>query len=228
MYFPWVGLLEQIRLADVFVHYDDVQFSKGSFSNRVQVKTAQGLRWMTVPLRGVHMGQRINEVSLVNPLDWQARHLALLSQAYRRAPHVEEMLALVRSVFEAAPGTLADLGIAGTEAMCRFLRMPERRFVRASTLGIGGSGSARVLEIVLSFGGTRYVTGHGAAGYLDHESFEKAGVEVCYMDYRKTPYRQQNGDFNPYVTGLDLIANLGADGGEIVSSGTVNWRQFVR
>ena len=30
MYFPWVGMLEQIRLADVFVFYDDVQFSKAA------------------------------------------------------------------------------------------------------------------------------------------------------------------------------------------------------
>ena len=51
MYFPWVGMLEQIRLADVFIHYDDVQFSKGSFSNRVQVKQPDGTSaWMTIPL----------------------------------------------------------------------------------------------------------------------------------------------------------------------------------
>ena len=35
MLFPWVGLLEQIMLADVLVNYADVQFSKGSFTNRV-------------------------------------------------------------------------------------------------------------------------------------------------------------------------------------------------
>jgi hypothetical protein len=174
------------------------------------------------------LGQRINEVVLAQPQDWLAQHLALLDQAYKRAPHTEEMLALVRGVFEEGPDTLADLGIAGTEAMCRFLRLPERRFVRASALDIRGSGSARVLAIVRSFGGTVYITGHGAADYLDHESFEKAGVEVRYMDYRKTPYSQQHGDFTPYVTALDLIANLGADGAEIVSSGTVNWRQFVQ
>lgn len=38
MFFPWVGFLEQLKLVDVYVFYDDVQFSKGSFTNRVQVK----------------------------------------------------------------------------------------------------------------------------------------------------------------------------------------------
>ncbi len=61
--FPWVGLLEQVRLCDICVHYDDVQFSKGSFTNRVQLKLADGSRWMTVPLANFHLGQLINQSS---------------------------------------------------------------------------------------------------------------------------------------------------------------------
>jgi hypothetical protein len=34
--------------------------------------------------------------------------------------------------------------------------------------------ATRPLDLVLSVGGTRYVTGHGAADYLDHEAFEAA------------------------------------------------------
>ena len=49
MYFPWRGLLDQIRQADVFVYYDDVQLVRG-FCNRVHVKTLQGYKWITVPL----------------------------------------------------------------------------------------------------------------------------------------------------------------------------------
>ncbi len=40
MLFPWVGMLEQIRLSDTYVFYDDVQFSTGPGNrvSRVQVK----------------------------------------------------------------------------------------------------------------------------------------------------------------------------------------------
>ena len=51
MFFPWVGFLEQLKLADVYVFYDDVQFSKGGFTNRAQVKANDGVKWMTVPLQ---------------------------------------------------------------------------------------------------------------------------------------------------------------------------------
>ena len=58
MFFPWVGFLEQMRLADVYVHYDDVQFSKGSFTNRVQIKTPEGFIWLTAPLRNLRAGRK--------------------------------------------------------------------------------------------------------------------------------------------------------------------------
>ena len=49
MYFPWIGLFDQIRLADKFIFYDDVQLTRG-FYNRVQVVQANGTKFITVPL----------------------------------------------------------------------------------------------------------------------------------------------------------------------------------
>src|SRR5947209_7942610 len=86
MFFPWVGLLEQVRLADAYVHYDDVQFSRGHFANRVQVKAPGGSRWLTVPLRDLHLGQKINEVRPDDRKNWRGQHIELLEQLYRDAP----------------------------------------------------------------------------------------------------------------------------------------------
>ena len=83
------------------------------------------------------------------------------------------------------------------------------------------SGPGEVLDVVKSQGGTVYVTGHGAKDYLDHEMFEREGVQVRYMDYRKTLYPQQHGEFTPFVSILDLIANLGRDGARVIDSPAV-------
>jgi len=228
MLFPWVGLLEQVRLADVFVHLDDVQFSKGSFVNRVQLKTARGPEWLTVPLEALRLGQRIDEVRVAPAARWVPRHLEALSDALRDAPHVDEALRLAGEVYALGHDRLGPLARASTMALVRHLGLDAgRRFVDVEQLGVGGRGSARVLEIVRALGGTTYVTGHGAARYLDHEAFERAGVEVAYMDYRREPYPQSHGAFTPYVTGLDLVAHRGRDGIRHVVSGTVPWRAFI-
>jgi hypothetical protein len=228
MLFPWVGLFEQIRLADVYVHYPDVQFSKGSFVNRVQVKTAAGSRWLTIPLRAVELGQRIDEVLIDDRRDWRRSHLDLLEQALGGAPYRDDALGLVRRTYAGGSQRLVDLVIAGMQACVEYLGLDrDRRFLDSRSLDQPGAGTDRVLSIVGALGGRTYVTGHGARNYLDHDAFEHAGVSVEYMDYRKLEYRQLHGPFTPYVSILDPIANLGGEAARLVTSGTIHWRQFA-
>ncbi len=229
MLFPWIGLFEQIRLANVYVHYIDVQFSKGSFTNRVQVKTTAGIDWLTVPVRHEKLGMEIRHTR-INPVQpWQRKHLQTLRQAYARAPYAADMLALVESVYAHRDDTIAALAIRGIEAVCAYFGLAAgRRFLQSSELETGGSGSERVLAIVQRLGGSVYVTGHGALNYLQHGLFEQKGIEVRYMDYAKNPYPQLHGAFTPYVTILDLIANAGPGGRDFINSGTKNWREFVQ
>ena len=228
MLFPWVGMLEQIRLADTFVFYDDVQFSKGSFTNRVQLKTAQGMAWMTVPLRGLSFGQKIQEVLLDTRQDWRAQHLALLRQAYADAPFRADMLALVDAVYGQPHTTIGALSEASMRSLCRYFGLDQgKRFCHIGELAVPGKGSQRVLDIVRGLGGERYITGLGASKYLEHEAFEAAGVSVHYMDYLKQPYPQLHGAFTPYVSALDLVAMKGPAGREHLVSGTRHWREHL-
>lgn len=229
MLFPWVGLFEQIKLADKYVHYSDVQFSKGSFVNRVQVKTTQGMRWMTVPLRKLRLGQRICDVQINENTDWRNQHREMLRQAYRQAPYAEHMLALVDNVYSRDYKNLGELSRATIETVCKYLGLDSgREFFDIRDLGIAGSGSQRVLDTVLALEGSCYITGHGARDYLQHSRFESSGIRVNYMSYRKHPYPQLNGEFTPYVTILDLIANTGKAGREYIDPDTVYWKEFLQ
>ena len=229
MFFPWVGMLEQLRLADVWVDYDDVQFSKGSFTNRVQVKTGQGSHWLTVPLRDLRLGQLIKDVVVDDRHDWRKKHLATLAQAYAKAPQRDEMLALVEGVYRQSAATISELAAASLKALHGYFGFDRpTEWLSSSQLGVGGHGSPRVMEIVKKLGGTRYITGHGAREYLEHEAFDAAGVRVEYLDYRKTPYPQQHGEFTPFVSALDLVANCGRAGREVIASGAVCWKDFLK
>ncbi|WP_420408242.1 WbqC family protein [Hoeflea sp.] len=228
MYFPWVGMLEQIRLADVFIHYDDVQFTRRAFSHRIKVKTPNGTSWMTVPLQEHSRGPAIDEVKIQPPTVWADRHLALLDASIRGAPFEEDAKEIARSVLQVEHETVRDVARASMLSLCRYFEIDRTtRFVDSRDLGIGGSGSDRILNLVQAVGGTDYVTGHGARNYLDHEMFEAKGISVSYMDYQCTPYPQLHGPFTPYVTALDLVANCGRDGIRSIASGTRNWKEFT-
>lgn len=227
MYFPWVGLLEQMRISDHFVHYDDVQLARG-FYNRVQVKTENGSRWMTIPLRDTHRGQLLNEIEASEHEDWREKHRRLLKQAYTGAPFIDDMLGVVDRVFSQALPNLAAISRASTMAIANYFELTgSRNFVDSSMLHVSGKSSQRLFDICRRLQATTYITGHGAKNYLDHELFERDGIAVEYMDYLRLPYPQLHGTFTPYVSGLDLIANCGHDGLKYISSGTSHWRKFI-
>jgi len=227
MYFPWVGLLEQLKLADVFVHYDDVQFTRG-FYNRVQIKTPAGTAWLTVPTKDRHRGQNISEVQIDDGQDWRRHHRSLLQHAYAAAPFVKDVLALLDRVFDSPMATIADVSRASMIALADYFKLYcGRSFVNSATLGIAGASSQRLLDITRVVGGDVYITGHGAKNYLDHQLFENEGIEVRYMNYRLTPYAQLHGPFTPFVSALDLVANCGVGGAAYIGSQTVSWREFV-
>lgn len=228
MYFPWVGLLEQVRLSDIFVHYDDVQYARG-FCNRVQVKTAQGSKWISVPLRDWHRGQRIDEIVIDNRIDWRSQHRELLRQAYFKAPFRDEMLALVDELFCRELPILADLARESLLSLARYFGLIENQeFMKSRDLNVPGSSSQRLLDITRAVGGNVYVTGHGASNYLDHMLFERSGISVHYMNYLMNPYPQLHGNFTPYVSSLDLVANCGPLGERVICPKTIDWKEFVK
>lgn len=228
MLFPWVGMLEQINLADCFVHYDDVQFSKGSFTNRVQIKTAQGMRWMTVPLENRYLGQHIDEVEVAPVNKWRNKHLMLLKSSFEGARYADDALEIADHVYSIGYPNIGALARASLMALVDYFGLNKSKaFIDVKDLAIDGSSSRRVLDVIQKLGGNYYITGLGALKYLDHDLFEANGISVNYMKYQCRPYPQLYGEFTPYVSGLDLIANCGTDGIQYICSKTVNWRSLA-
>lgn len=224
MYFPWVGLLEQVKLADVFVHYNDVQFTKG-FYNRVQIKTDQGTTWLTVPLQK-HPREALIDQVLATDTGWREDHRNLFRTAYKNAPFLSDALTLMEQVYSGGSDRLSDIARTSIEVLIDYFDLASTtQFADSGTLGIGGRSSQRLLDITKRFGGDRYVTGHGARNYLDEDLFAEQGVAVEYMRYQRSAYPQLHGSFTPYVSSLDLVANCGREGRSVIISDAGPWEE---
>lgn len=226
MLFPWPGFFEALMLAEIYVDLDDVQFSKGSFTNRVQLKFPEGRRWMTVPLAGKGSFQTIADLQAAEG-DWRTLHRRMVRESLQDAPYLGDILAILDEVH--GHDGLCDLLISSIDVPAAYLGIPIRQRARSHELGIAGHSWNRVLDMVRHLGGDRYITGHGAARYLDHGTFEEAGVAVDYIDYSCTAWPRGSGeeDFTPYVSILDLIAWTGPDAASYLKPRTLPWRVFL-
>jgi hypothetical protein len=232
MFLPWRGMFEQMQLADHYVHYDDVQLPLGGgkgrgFTTRVQIKTEQGIRWLSVPLARAGKGEQLIRDAVFADDAWRASHLGAIRQAYRAAPHFTAVFEeLVRPIYDYGTDRLAEFCIHSFERLARFLGLTAR-VIRSSAIDVPPmqDASERVLAICRRLGANRYVTGRGALDYLRHEIFDAAGVAVEYMAYALTPYPQLHGTFTPYVSIIDLLFNTGPAARTHLAPATQPWRE---
>jgi hypothetical protein len=209
-YVPWKGYFDIIGLVDEFILYDEAQYTKNDWRNRNRIKTRQGIRWLTIPIRqSGRFGQRVRETEVADS-GWRRKHWASIEQSYAAAP----FFAMYRSQLEvaylgSAETMLSAINRTFIELVCRFLNIRTR--ISWSHEYEGGSDRTdRLVSLCKAVQGTEYLSGPAARDYLDQQAFERAGIALRYMDYSDYPvYPQLHGAFEHAVTVLDLLFNTG-------------------
>lgn len=213
-YIPWRGYFDQIRRADLFIFYDDVQYDKHGWRNRNQIKTSQGRQWLTIPVysKGVTNGTPIKDVQIDWSKPWAKNHLKSLTVAYRKSPHFKEYLPLLNSFYDRRDSYLADFTIETSISLSRQLGITSTRFMRSSEMtGLEGQKTDRVISILKQVGATHYICGPSASSYMEPEKFQQAGITFEYMEYNYPEYPQLYPPFDPFVSILDLLFMAGRD-----------------
>ena len=87
-YIPWKGVFDLIHRVDVFVFYDDVQYTKKDWRSRNKIPTKNGEIWLTVPVKTKgKFEQLICDTEIDTSTDWQAKHKKTLTLNYSKAPY---------------------------------------------------------------------------------------------------------------------------------------------
>lgn len=213
-YIPWRGVFDQIRQADVFVFYDDVQYDKRGWRNRNKVKTPKGTQWLTIPVHSsgaIVDAIPIHQIEIDWEQDWASRHLMTLQHHYRKAPYFKQYEPWLENVYQRRPTRLADFTIPLTEEIARRLGIEHTLFLRSSTLNAHGQKTDRLLEILTRLGADHYISGPSARDYIEPEKFAAAGITLEYIDYNYPEYPQLYPPYDPFVTVLDLLFMTGPD-----------------
>jgi hypothetical protein len=209
-YIPWRGYFDFIASVDVFVIYDDIQYSTGSWRNRNQVKLPSGLKWITVPVTH-KLGMRIDEVKVGSgPKPWKESHRSLLTQSLSTAPFFKDALELWNQCVESNDEYLSQLNVRLLRAACHYLQITTP-LIFSSELNLTGAKTDRLLQMLSALKATHYLSGPAAKDYLDEAAFPKNAITLEYKSYDYAPYPQQWGEFAGAVSILDLIANTGPD-----------------
>jgi len=214
-YIPWLGFFEQMYKSDVFVFYDDVQYTKNDWRNRNRIKTSNGVLWLTVPVTVTRLLMSIREAKIADE-KWKKKHLLSLSTNYAKAPFYSLIYPVLEEVINQDWVFLSDLVIALIHHINKMMHI-KREVYLSSQLGIRGQRSERLLKVCQFFGADLYLSGASAINYLNVEIFARNNIKVEFQDYKHPVYSQLWGDFVPYLSVVDLLFNHGPDSLDIIT-----------
>ena len=210
-YIPWKGYFDMIRAADVFVLYDDVQYTRRDWRNRNHIKTAHGLQWLTIPVQVKgKFNQRIDE-TLVKDGHWAAEHWKTIRYHYTGTAYFSEYAEAFADLYEqAAEKThLSKINYLFLNNMCEILGITTPIFW-SHQFDLPAERQERLVEICRALDANQYLSGPSAKSYLNDDYFAEQGISVSYSDYSNYPeYTQLYPPFEHYVSIIDLIFNEG-------------------
>ncbi len=221
VYLPWLGLFHKIAIAEKFCVFDIAQYQTKDFNNRNKIKTTNGPLWLTVPVESKnHFEKKIKDIKIINN-GWNSSHFKAIELAYRRAPfygsyvnELEKILLVDRHTY------LADLNLAILNFCMKSLNL-DLPIVFASDFSFEGKKSDLVLDMCNKLGASDYIFGEMGKDYADVDSFCAAGVTPYFQKYVHPTYPQLHGKFEPYMSVIDLLFNMGEKSIDVLMSGNV-------
>lgn len=208
-YIPWRGYFDMINMADIFVIYDEVQYTKNDWRNRNKIKTPNGLQWLTIPVKQTALSQKINETEVLQ-LDWQRKHWNAIQLNYAKAPFFKQFKEPFESFYKTNTNTsLSFINFELIKIINSILNI-STKIIYSDTLDVAFGKSEKLISICEVLQSNIYVSGPAAKNYLDIDLFAKHHIKVEWMDYSGYEnYNQLYPPFEPEVSIIDLIFNEG-------------------
>jgi hypothetical protein len=204
-YLPYLGLLDKVARADVFVVQDDLKYVKDEVSNRNRIRSQDGWKWLTIP---VHRDDR-STYSTVTVADagWADSHRRILSAAYRGAPFVDRFDELYELIDGVRAERLSTINLATLRWLLGVFGIDVELHLESDLkLGVFDNPNDRLIALCTSHGCDRYLSGVGGHAYIEAERWQESAVELAWVDYEPRVYDRGGEPWIPNLSAIDAVA----------------------
>ncbi len=209
-YIPWKGYFDMINLVDEFILFDDMQYTRRDWRNRNRIKTASGVRWLTIPVevKGKYF-QKIKD-TVVSDAAWNRKHWDSIVHSYSRTRHFRQYKETFEELYlGCSEKYLSRINHRFLATICNLLGI-DTKITWSMDYRLADGKTERLVDLCKQVGADEYISGPTAKGYMDEEMFKKEGIKLSYMDYSGYPeYNQLYPPFDHTVSIIDLIFNEG-------------------
>ena len=221
-YIPWVGYFELMNSVDIFVIYDEVQYTKRDWRNRNLIKTDNGKLWLTIPckVKGENF-QSISEVR-VSSQHWRKKHWLSITNYYRKSEFFDSYKDIFQQIYCQNHELLSEINLSFINEIKNILGI-KTNIIYSSEIPKKQESyknpTTRLIEICKAFNVSSYKSGPAAKKYFDIDLAKKNKIDIVWFKYKR--YKEYKQLYQPFIKNLsivDLIFNIGNDAKKYVNT----------
>ena len=215
-YLPNIGFFKKIQSSEFFVFLDDAQFVKDRFDNRNKIRTVDGYRWLTVPLKRPVFLKKLNEISISYDTNWQTEHCNLIFESYNKTNYFSSYWTSIKNIIEKKYKNLFELNIDLIKFVSSELKISTET-VLSSELNISEIKTQKLVSICSKLNASHYISGISGHDYLEEKLFLESDIKLIYENFIHPRYEQIHGNFLENMSIIDLLFNMGENSIQILN-----------
>lgn len=207
-YIPWKGYFDLINSSDIFIIYDEVQYTKNDWRNRNKIKTRHGIKWLTIDVNH-SMNQKISEISVSNP-NWRIKHWKTICQNYSKVKYFNDYKAIFNELYLGSnEKNLSYINQVFIKKIIDILGI-KTKILNSKDFELKEGKQERLIDLLKKVNATTYISGPSAKEYINENLFYQENIQLEWMEYSEyKEYKQLYPPFNHNVSIIDLIFNEG-------------------
>jgi hypothetical protein len=218
-YLPWIGFFSKAKHADCLILTDIHPFTKGSVTHRNKIRIKEGWGYLTIPINKKFYNSRICDVELPQDKMWKKDHWLSILHNYKKAEFFSPCQSFFERLYE---NDFVNLGQLNREIIlylleCLKINVP---VVMASDLNVAPELQKTDLLVALlkDVGADVYLSGPSGRNYLEVGQFPQNNIVLKYFKFHHPVYQQRYPGFEPEMSVIDLLFNLGPQASDIIDA----------
>lgn len=201
-FLPYIGYWQLMNVVDVYVVYDNIEYTKRSWLNRNRILVNGTDSYITIPLKKDSDYLSVNQRSLSEGSD-RSKLLNQIKGSYLKAPYFRNIFPSIEEILMYPEDNLFKFIFHSIQKIVDLLHI-NTELIISSTIDIDHSvkGKNKVIAICKELRATEYYNTIGGQSLYDKKEFEQNGIKLLFVQARLAPYKQFN---NAFVSGLSII-----------------------
>lgn len=206
-FLPYMGYFQLLNAVDVFVVYDNIQFTKKGWIHRNRFLQNGKDVFFSLPIKKDSDYMNIIERRLSENADIELQKILRRFEAsYRNAPFYQSVFPLLKKIFCYSNKNLFNYLLNSIMHINDALEI-KTKMILSSQISIDHNlkSQEKVIAICKALQTDQYINPIGGMGLYDKKAFELEKIELCYIQSNLEPYSQNIKHFVPGLSILDVM-----------------------